>query len=169
MPRGVPAALSQSCLLMQDGISSPQLASAQRRRSCSWSPSWATRGRPCAWQPWVCSVLWHAVTVSTAGSGLGGLSSALWAVPPRMPHWISCRARDGREAAPGGGGCQACVQGPQHPGELLWEGTVPSGSGSGWESNLFPQGRGRAWQGWTRRARTQAAISPLLRVYRREG
>lgn len=166
MPHGVPAALSQSsamgvsCLLMQDGISSPQLASAQRRRSCSWSPSWATRGRPCAWQPWVCSVLWHAVTVSTAGSGLGGLSSALWAVPPRMPHWISCRARDGREAAPGGGGCQACVQGPQHPGELLWEGTVPSGSGSGsgsgpgWERNLFPQGRGRAWQGWTRRART---------------
>ena len=76
MPCGVPAALSQSsetgvsCLLMQDGISSPQLGSAQRRRSCSWSPSWATRGRPGAWQPWVCSVLWHAVMVSTAGSGL---------------------------------------------------------------------------------------------------
>ena len=66
-PLSQTSGMGASFLLTQCGIFSLQPGSAQRKRSCFYSRSWVVRGRLDAWQPWVCSVLWLALMVSTTG------------------------------------------------------------------------------------------------------
>ena len=71
-PLSQTSGMGASFLLTQCGISSPQPGSAQRKRSSFCSHSWALTGRLDAWQPWVCSVLWLALMVSTTGRDFQG-------------------------------------------------------------------------------------------------